>query len=157
MLVTFEDMQAVRPIANNIDRARVMPYIAETEELVIIPLLPGGLYENLIADPDSEENKFLLDGGNRNDTRLVGLKKAIAYIAYSRFIVNNQLNATPLGVRLKDSPLSTDVSDNVLFRVANQAEATGKVFLQQVVDYLKTNGCEPEKRVAKSKFKVIGI
>lgn len=160
MLIELKDIQEVRPVGSNISLDRVLPYIDEVEQLTVVPLLPTGLYSRLASAPDDPENAFILDGGVRNEgsadeVRLVGLKKAIALLAYARIVVNNQANVTPLGIRVKESNFSEDAPDKLLFRVANQAEATGKVYLQQVVDYLNAEGCT-QKSVSRPKFTVIG-
>ena len=77
------------------------------------------------------------DGGCSGDCRSEGLKIAIAYIAYSRFIVNNPINPTAFGVRYKDGEFSTRVEDNIIVRSSNEARNIGEAYLEKAINHLK--------------------
>lgn len=79
----------------------------------------------------------VMEGGYYDGGRSEGLKVAIAYIAYSRFIVNNPINATAFGVRYKDSEFSTRVEDNIIIRSSNEARNIGEAYLEKAINHLK--------------------
>jgi hypothetical protein len=79
----------------------------------------------------------VMEGGYYDGGRSEGLKVAIAYIAYSRFIVNNPINATAFGVRYKDGEFSTRVEDNIIIRSSNEARNIGEAYLEKAINHLK--------------------
>lgn len=79
----------------------------------------------------------VMEGGYYDGGRSEGLKVAIAYIAYSRFIVNNPINPTAFGVRYKDGEFSTRVEDNIIIRSSNEARNIGEAYLEKVINHLK--------------------
>lgn len=78
-----------------------------------------------------------MEGGYYDGGRSEGLKVAIAYIAYSRFIVNNPINPTAFGVRYKDGEFSTRVEDNIIIRSSNEARNIGEAYLEKAINHLK--------------------
>ena len=78
-----------------------------------------------------------MEGGYYEGGRSEGLKVAIAYIAYSRFIVNNPINPTAFGVRYKDGEFSTRVEDNIIIRSSNEARNIGEAYLEKAINHLK--------------------
>ena len=79
----------------------------------------------------------IMEGGYYDGGRSEGLKTAIAYIAYSRFIVNNPINTTAFGVRYKDGEFSTRVEDNIIIRSSNEARNIGEAYLEKAINHLK--------------------
>lgn len=79
----------------------------------------------------------VMEGGYYDGGRSEGLKIAIAYIAYSRFIVNNPINPTAFGVRYKDGEFSTRVEDNIIIRSSNEARNIGEAYLEKAINHLK--------------------
>lgn len=89
-------------------------------------LMYGGYFDSRCASGKSE-----------------GIVTAIAYIAYSRFIMNNGTNITAFGVKLKNGEFSSDVSDTVMVRNSNEARKIGEAYLQAVVEHCKSMGLLP--------------
>lgn len=79
----------------------------------------------------------VMEGGYYDGGRSEGLKVAIAYIAYSRFIVNNPINPTAFGVRYKEGEFSTRVEDNIIIRSSNEARNIGEAYLEKAINHLK--------------------
>jgi hypothetical protein len=156
MIAKFEHIRNVRPIAENVDDAkRLNPYIDEVEELIIIPALGAEMYKKIETTP--EENKFVLEGGFNDDNtiQLAGLYKAIGYLVYSRFVRNNNVNATAFGMVQKQSVFSEPIDEKTIIRIANDAEKIGMEYLRQAIDYLKKDNCE-KKIKNHSRIKIIG-
>lgn len=140
--------------------ARLEPYLIESESLRLIDAIGATLYEWLDASdftgagpflytrPDGlgvsitkDEHTVVLDGGyftgcggERKWT--AGLVPSIAYIAYSRFVMNNPINATAFGVVHKLGEFSTPVDDNVLVRNSNEARKVGEAYLATTIEHL---------------------
>lgn len=159
MLVTAQDIRKHRPMADNLDsNRRLSMYIEEAERLYIIPALGAPLYKDVCENPSA--HTLLLEGGYYSaDTRhCAGLKAATALLAYARFVRNQHINVTPFGVKEKLSLDSADVDDRTLVRHANEAESTGKSYLRQCIDYLRTQngGCATPTASTQRKYRAIG-
>lgn len=157
MILNSNDLRNVRPIAENInDPARLEPYIREAETLRLVDAVGANLYRWLDETDFSGPGPFqygdvtitkdqytaameggYYDGGCSGDGRSEGLKIAIAYIAYSRFIVNNPINPTAFGVKYKDGEFSTRVEDNIIVRSSNEARNIGEAYLEKAINHLK--------------------
>lgn len=157
MILNSNDLRNVRPIAENInDPARLEPYIREAETLRLVDAIGANLYRWFDETDFSGPGPFqygdvtitkdqytaameggYYGGGCSGDGRSEGLKIAIAYIAYSRFIVNNPINPTAFGVRYKDGEFSTRVEDNIIIRSSNEARNIGEAYLEKAINHLK--------------------
>lgn len=152
MILNYNDVRNVRPIAENInDPARLEPYIREAETLRLVDAIGANLYRWLDETDFSGLGPFqygdvtitkdqyaaAMEGGYYDGGRSEGLKIAIAYIAYSRFIVNNPINPTAFGVRYKDGEFSTRVEDNIIIRSSNEARNIGEAYLEKAINHLK--------------------
>lgn len=152
MILNYNDIRNVRPIAENInDPARLEPYIREAETLRLVDAIGANLYRWLdetdfsglgpfqYGDVSITKDQYAaaMEGGYYDGGRSEGLKIAIAYIAYSRFIVNNPINPTAFGVRYKDGEFSTRVEDNIIIRSSNEARNIGEAYLEKAINHLK--------------------
>lgn len=152
MILNYSDLRNVRPVAENInDPARLEPYIREAETLRLVDAIGANLYRWLDETDFSGPGPFqygnvaitkdqytaVMEGGYYDGGRSEGLKIAIAYIAYSRFIVNNPINPTAFGVRYKDGEFSTRVEDNIIIRSSNEARNIGEAYLEKAIEHLK--------------------
>lgn len=152
MILNYNDVRNVRPIAENInDPARLEPYIREAETLRLVDAIGANLYRWLDETDFSGLGPFqyggitvtkdqytaVMEGGYYDGGRSEGLKIAIAYIAYSRFIVNNPISPTAFGVRYKDGEFSTRVEDNIIVRSSNEARNIGEAYLEKAINHLK--------------------
>lgn len=164
MIITIDDIRNVRPIAYNIDEARVNMYIREAEILDVLPILGADLHENLSnADNLTPEEDMLLNGGYFNDgcgkKKFEGLKSAISYFAYARFLRNNQINVTPYGVVTKLGEESATSDYKAVAAQAAEAENIGKVMLAEAMRYWNNvaGNCScGKKQIQKRKFHAIG-
>ena len=160
MIIDFEDIRSVRPIAENLlDEKRLKPYIVEAESLYLKPVFGIALFKNI--EDNKDEYMLLLNGGAYNEDKsyLEGLRIAVGYLAYSRFLINNPVNVTAFGVVQKTTQYSEPVDEKTLVRASNDAKKIGEEYLRQCVEYLKFKGlldsCKPIK--VRNKFKSIGL
>jgi len=159
MIIDYTDIRAVRPIAENlIDEKRLAPYIDEADKLYLLPALGATLHKAVETDKTTYATLFA--GGYYDaDTRhFAGLTQAAGYLAYARFVRNQNVNVTPFGVVQKQTQYSNPVDEKTIVRTANEAEKIGLEYLRQCVEYLKFGGQidQNEKTKTKKKFKTIG-
>ena len=100
------------------------------------------------GDLPTEEFK-LLNGGsyvgcNGEKRRFEGIRTALAYLAYARFVRNHSTNVTPYGVVTKIGEDSTPVDARTIAAVALDAQRIGQAYLQGAQDYWADarRGCE---------------
>lgn len=145
MLTTIEDIKAIRSIAYNITDKRIEPYIKEVEDCYVMYAIGPALYERL--DTGLEEDIILTDGGyyDHGNTREMcyGIKAAVAYFAYERMLLNNQINVTAFGVTQKSSSLSTPTPDSSIEKAAAHAHKMGELYLESCKKYVHRGECIP--------------
>lgn len=161
MIITVEDIRAVRPIAHNIDSGRVDMYIREAEILDVVPAISAELYEVLDAGENlTTEQEMMLNGGYYYDgcakCKFEGLKVATAYLAYARFMRNNQVNVTPYGVVAKVGEESATTEHRIVVAQAQEAENIGQALLAEAVRYWDSVGEACNTPAKKKKFIAIG-
>jgi hypothetical protein len=159
MIIEYADIRNVRPIAENIiDEKRIRPYIEEADKLHLLPALGALLHKNISDNKANYESLF--SGGYYDDDRhyFAGLREAIGYLSYSRFIRNNSVSVTAFGVVVKQGDFSQPADEKTIVRIANESEKIGLEYLNQCIGYLKFIGkiCEEKKTKTHLKFKSIG-
>ena len=137
MIASINDIKNIRPIADNIPSSRITIYLKEAENLYVIPAFGASIFKNI---SDNQENyTTLLEGGfyDNNKHYFEGLRKSIAYIAYSKMILNQDFNVTAFGTMFKNSEYSEHSNEKTLLRISNDALAIGLRYLDECLDYLK--------------------
>jgi hypothetical protein len=158
---------------------RLVPYIEECEKLFVLPALGAKLYKQLESDILQDNNgspitensgsNILVGGTNLTDLldgcyydsdtkHCEGLKKAMGYLVYSRFVRNQNVSVTAFAVVTKQGQFSEAVDEKTIVRIANDAEKIGLEYLRQCVNYLNFGKEKADQRNIKPriKFKVIG-
>lgn len=167
MIIDAGDISQYRPIAANIDLERVRIYIREAQTLDILPAIGAEEFERLnderLQEKDySPEELLLLKGGTYTDKggclrHFEGLKAALAYLSYARFIRNHQLNVTPFGVVVKEGDESSPLDVRAVAAASKDAERIGQAYLADCVAFWKGSCCCAEKKVAhRRRFIAIG-
>lgn len=164
MIITMEDIQRVRPLANNLCEAKVEIYIREAEHLDVLPILGAALYARLDQGEGlTEQEMTLLEGGEYNADcggvrHIQGVKVALAYFAYARLVRNNQVNVTPYGVVTKVGDESNPTEYRTVAAVCADAQNIGEALLAEAMRYWReVDGvCACGTQRAKRKFVAIG-
>ena len=171
MIIQPQDIRAVRPIAENVnDEKRLVPYIEECETLYLITKLGAKQFlsiEKAIKDsqletpvPLPEAITSLMDGCyfDSDNQHCQGLKQAMGYLVYSRFVRNQNVNATAFGIVTKQGQFSENVDEKTIIRISNDAEKIGLEYLKQCIDFLNFGKEKRDHRnfKQKCKFKAIG-
>ena len=112
------------------------------------------------------EEKKLLEGGSWLDDcgcwhRFEGLKAAISYLTFARFIRNHPLQVTPYGVVVKEADDSSPASAQSVASVSKDSEKIGRQYLADAVTYWRSvsercGQCQKPVRASKKKFFALG-
>lgn len=175
MITSIECIRRVRPVAQNIDGInRLEPYLREAEKLNVLPQIGAAVYrwldetdfsgdgpwtfaagDNRSATITREQHEELLFGGYYDNGcekgYSMGLATAVAYYAYSRAVLDNQVNVTSFGVVQKRSEFSTPIDAGTLRAVSAEARKLGDEVTREVLAHLRALGlvtcCHRPKRV----------
>lgn len=158
-----------RPITANFKDTVIETYIPEAEQIDIKPILGEQMYIDLSEAQTGTTltagQIIILDGGVYTvDSRKYvfgGLKKAIAYFVYARLIRNIDNNLTSFGFVNKELNESSRPELKEKLNAANDAMATGNVYLNEVLQFIKLNNLDTfypcsEHRVRRTTINAIG-
>lgn len=175
-LIQISDIKAIKPISDNIDVARLDPYIIEAQDLDIRPFLGDPLFYDLVegvnASPQSTKYLELINGKSYTNSYghtiyFDGLKVAIAYFAYARFMQNQGINVTRFGIVKKLNDTSEPIDQAAIDRFVGNTRSIGNSYIAQVEaflddDYRQTTRVYPlwreeEPKKPRSKFKITPV
>jgi hypothetical protein len=126
------------------DEAKVLAYIYEAEQNNIKTKIGDDLFLRL----KDGENPLLLDGGiyekNGKRYQLNGIKKALAYYAYSRLLESGSVNLTRQGVVNRRSDDANAVNEDNIIKISRETYAIADRYMQEVMDYLGAGETEME-------------
>jgi len=146
-LVTKADLDNYKHIADSVKNSDSWPqFVSEAQLLDVKYWLSDPLFSEIEDQAStlpvtySVANLALLDGGKYTyldrTFRFQGLKAAIIYYAFARFINRTIFNFTAAGITIKDSDLSTPASDKQIQRLETEARLTGDALKCEVVTFL---------------------
>lgn len=149
-LVTLADLQSYKYICDSVKNSiSWVQFSSEAQLLDIKPWLTDALLLEIIGQAStlpttiSVANQTLLDGGTyvygTKTYYFQGLKACIIYYAFARFTNRIAFNYTAAGIVLKDSDLSTPVSDKVIQRLETEARLTADALKCEIITYLNRN------------------
>lgn len=142
LLITIDDIKAVKQISSNINVAeRVQGYVSEAQVFDVKPRLGSVFYHDLITNVSLTIYQELLTGKTYTDSaslahHFLGLKPAIAYYAYARYILNAQAVVTPFGAVRKLDQNSEPLDEKSLVRMANQARMAADALMNDAIEFL---------------------
>lgn len=118
-------------------------FVIEAQRFDIRPFLGEAFFYDVSSNPTETNNEKLLDGGEwvycDDDVEFDGLKVAIAYFSWSRYIQHAQANGTAYGIVIKLNDNSEPVTEEMISRLVNQSRSSGKAVLEQLKFYLDNN------------------
>lgn len=149
-LVTLADLQSYKYICDSVKNSiSWVQFCSEAQLLDVKPWLTDALLLEIIGQAStlpttiSAANQTLLDGGTyvygTKTYYFQGLKACIIYYAFARFTNRTAFNYTAAGIVLKDSDLSTPVSDKVIQRLETEARLTADALKCEIITYLNRN------------------
>lgn len=157
-LITPDDISALaRPCYS--DEEIASKAIDEAIDIDLRYLVGDAVYKQLV---NSEDN-VLLNGGEytdeKGDTHIIaGLKKAVAYFAYSRVVKFGNSLPTRFGTMNNDDGYSSRAELKERQMISDDAYSIGVKYIKEVLAYLKKDDCKPAEplKSKRSIFKVIG-
>lgn len=157
-IITDEEIRKIRAIAPHLNSERLEPYIDEAISLIVIPIIGADAYKRI--SERQTENRNILEGdyfANEGGglTYVNGLKKAVAYLAYSRFLLAQQVTVTSFGVGYKNGELTERTDDKALQYLSNSAREVGMQYLTEVQTVMKQGETKSGAK-KKAKITIIG-
>jgi hypothetical protein len=148
-LITKADIQTYRPTAQ-LDDARIKPYILEAQRMDLKPVLNEAFYYAFVNDFNSltglmttPEYEFLLSGGtytyNSQTIQFDGIRPMLCYYALKRFVVNNPVHITRMGITTKNTDQSDPTDLKTIQAIANELLSVAVGYQEQVIKYLENN------------------
>lgn len=126
------------------DEAKVMAYIYEAEQNNIKPKIGDDLFLRL----KDGENPLLLEGGtyekNGKRHQLNGIKKALAYYAYSRLLESGSIDLTRQGVVNRRSDAANTADEDNIIKISRETYAIADRYMQEIMNYLGAGEAEME-------------
>ncbi len=147
-LVNLADLQDLKYIASSVKNSDSWPQFCSEAQMFDVKIWLGdGLLDELInqtiTPPYSAANQALLNGGsyvyNSHTYLFQGLKNAIIYYAFARFTNRTAFNYTAAGIVIKDSDLSTPISDKIMQRLETEARLTAEAIKCEIILFLNRN------------------
>jgi len=149
-LVQKSDLDKYKYVADSTKNSVSWPqFVSEAQLLDVKIWLGDALLDEIINQAStlpttiSADNQTLLDGGSytyQSRTYLFqGLKAAIIYYSFARFVNRTSVNFTAAGVVVKDSDFSTPASDKQIQRIETEARLTAEAIKCEVIAYLNRN------------------
>lgn len=144
LLITLDDIRAIKQISQNINAVdRLQPYIQEAQLFDVKEKLGPVFYHDVIKNNSDQKYQDLLNGitytdnaSPANEYHFAGLKSAIAYYAYARYILNGQITATGFSVVRKTNEFSEPVEEKTLVRLSTQARMAGDALMNDAINFL---------------------
>ena len=163
-LITYKEVhELARKMSQHIEADRIDMYIREAENMDLKPVLGDGLMIAIKGNPSAF--KALLNGGvyvDRNGVKksFEGLKSALAYFTYARFVRNDDGHVTRSGFMVKDNEHSARTSETEKERAYNDAVSIARRYLNECMEFSRQDEpCKaccgtPERK--QGKYKVLG-
>jgi hypothetical protein len=149
-LATFADLQNLKYIASSIKNNDSWSQFCSEAQMFDIKIWLGDpLLDEIINQAStlpttiSLTNQTLLDGGKyiyQGRTYMFqGLRNCIAYYAFARFTNRTAFNYTAAGIVVKDSDLSTPISDKVMQRLETESRLMADAIQCEIIAFLNRN------------------
>ena len=153
-LITITDIQAIiKDMSINVEQERIERYIAEAQEFDLKPILGRALYlafvNGLAASPQEQiyvdlwEGKTYLEKGINADISFAGVKQALIYYAYARFLNNQNTNVGSFGIVVKENnPYSKPEEEKRIQRLVTAAIQAAESYKVDFVKFLNDNSTD---------------
>lgn len=145
LITPAELSQFGRPISTKTDEDKLKAYIIEAEQMNIKPVLGDDLFLSILEKgEDDDKVRTLLNGGTyQSDDRIysfAGLKSAISYYVYAKYLMVGDFNATRFGVMMKEDSYSSHISSSERSNAYSDTLEVANCYLQDCVAYCKRIG-----------------
>lgn len=133
-----------RPISKNVDEDKLNAYIIEVEQMNIKPVLGDSLFLSILEKGEADEKiGMLLKGGTYKSGEkvytFVGLKAAISYYVFAKYLMVGDFNATRYGVMMKEDSYSSHISSAERSNAYSDTLEVANCYLRDCVEFCKIN------------------
>lgn len=144
-LIYLADIQDLKTISVNIDvNKKLNPFILEAQQFDLKELMGDAFYLAFINDfnltPSLPTYSALFNGSTFNcgtkTLRHEGIKTVLAYLAYARYVLNSNVEATAFGTVHKITEESRHVDDRTITRLYDQAYNGAMAYWEDVKKFL---------------------
>lgn len=145
LITSAEVSQYGRPISKQTDDDKINAYITEAEQMNIKPVLGDELFLSILEKGEDDEKVcMLLKGGTYQSEgkiySFIGLKAAMSYYVYAKYLMVGDFNATRFGVMMKDDSYSSHISSSERSNAYSDTLEVANCYLQDCVSYCKRVG-----------------
>lgn len=145
LITTDELISTGRPISKQTDENKLLAFINEAEQMNIKPVLGDDLFLDLLENGEEQSNYIVLLGGGTYTVdeqiyTFAGLKQALSYYVYAKYVMVGDFNATRFGVMMKDDSYSSHISAAERSNAYNDSLEIANFYLQECIDYCKRVG-----------------
>lgn len=143
LLITKAEFSEDKLIPDATPESRVDRCIRESQQFDLLPLLGDALYFDLLKNSSNEIYRKLIDGEEYTDlqdhvVQFSGLRMALKYWAYARFINSNQFNVTTHSSVTKTNPWSEPAQSKTIAIEVESAKSGAYAYWLEAKKYLDT-------------------
>lgn len=144
-LINISDFSQYKALSANINAPKKLDaFILEAQQFDLKKLLGDELYLDFIKDastmPAFQKYSDLWSGSefvyHTHTIRHEGLKPALIYLSYARYVLNSNVESTAFGTVNKITPESQHVDEKTISRLYNQAYAGAMDYWTDTKKYL---------------------
>ncbi len=145
-LITPEEIGKYgRPISAKTDADKLTAYIVEAEQMNVKPVLGDGLFLSILEKGEDDEmlGRLLTGGTYEYGGSLysfAGLKAAMSYYVFAKYLMVGDFNATRFGITTKDDSYSTRISSAERSNAHSDTLEVANCYLEDCVTFCKRNG-----------------
>jgi hypothetical protein len=150
LIISPTNILEFRPIAKSIPVERIVPYIAEAQQIDLKKLLGDALWLDFLTRFDnSVDSKYadyqkLLVGSTYTYGNITlenpGLIGYLSYMTLARFYANNQISATKYGIVQKLNEQSEQLDAKAIQNAITELRSNALALQTDIVKFLNTNG-----------------
>ena len=147
LLISKTDFSDFRYISEHISsEKRLDQYIREAQMFDLMELMGRAFFYHVLDDaensPTSQATLDLLSGVDYTDNyghliKFEGLKPVLVYFSYARFLANQNVTASSMGIVQKKNEFSDPVDEKTLQRLITQARSSALAYWSQAECYLR--------------------
>lgn len=152
-LIDINDIQAVIvEMSANVESERMERFIVEAQEFDIKPVLGRALYlafvNGLSTSPvetiyeELFNGKTYLDKSINSNISFEGVKLALIYYSYARFLNNQNSNVTAFGIVQKENDFSAPSDEKRIARLVTAATQAAEAYKNDFIKFLNDNSTD---------------
>lgn len=144
LLITKADISQYFGISDSLNVEKQLDmHIWNAQQVDVKQVFGNAFWTDLSDNADTDMYIDLLEGKTYTNeagvsVSFAGLKTALCFYAYARYINFRNSQDTPFGNVVKRSDYSDPVDPKILFQQSNQIRIDAAVFLNECIDFIKT-------------------